>query len=217
MDVFSYCWRVFSACICLNIVCIIVCQKKLAAQHAVRGKICRCVLIFLGVDILLLISKRILLRRHPRWITSFVEILYPHHKLLLTIKIFIESWVRTWSVQGASVGSNIANLSAMTGFWDAISHSLSKCTTRLPDRSDTTATGVIQIQHECNMSETRVRHKQLEQHECNTSATRVLHEQHKCYTSATRITWMQHQWKILILIATRVKTFFTPLYLLYEK
>ena len=129
-----------------------------------------------------------------------MEILHPHHKLILTIKIFIESWVRTWGVQGASVGSNIANLSAMTGFWYAISHSLSKCTTRLPDRSDTTGTGVIQIRHECN-----------------TSATRVLHEQHKCDTSATQITWVQHQWKILILIATRVKTFFTPLYLLYEK
>ena len=61
---------------------------------------------------------------------------------------------------------------------------------------------------------TSVRH---ERHECDTSnkratlATRVRHEKHECYTSATRTTRIRHEWKKLILIATRVKTYFYTL------
>ena len=66
-----------------------------------------------------------MLRHHPRWITSLWRYC-TFQKLLLTIKILPESWLRTWGMQRASVGSNIANLSTMTIFWDAISQSLWK-------------------------------------------------------------------------------------------
>ena len=47
-----------------------------------------------------------------------------------------------------------------------------------------------------------------ERHECNTSATRVWH---KCDMSATLTTRVRHEWKILILITTRGKTYFPTL------
>ena len=66
--------------------------------------------------------------------------------------------------------------------------------------------------HECDTSETRVRHEwttsdrsatqmSLEWHECETSATRV---QHKWDTSATR---MSHEWHECDMSATRKKNF----------
>ena len=48
---------------------------------------------------------------------------------------------------------------------------------------------------------TRVRHER-------TSATRVLQERHECDMSATRTTQVRNEWKSLILIAARVKTYF---------
>ena len=49
-----------------------------------------------------------------------------------------------------------------------------------------------------------------ERHECDTSATRETWVWYKCDTSATRTTRVRYEWKILILIATRVKTFSHP-------
>ena len=53
---------------------------------------------------------------------------------------------------------------------------------------------------------TSARHQQ---HECNasvTNATRVQYKQHEYNRSATRATRVRYEWKILILITTRVKT-----------
>ena len=53
-----------------------------------------------------------------------------------------------------------------------------------------------------------------ERHECNTSETRATQVRHDCYTndtSATRTTRVRHEWKILILIKTRVKIYFHTL------
>ena len=58
---------------------------------------------------------------------------------------------------------------------------------------------------------TSARHKRHERYECDTSATRVLQEQHKCDTSTTQTTRVRHEWKILILIAARLKTHFSTL------
>ena len=82
----------------------------------------------------------------------------------------------------------------------------------MPGTSDMSATRATLMQHEqhrCNTSETRA--TQVQQydtiattqvrHDCYTnytSATQVLHEPHECYTSE----------KLLILIATPVKTYF---------
>ena len=69
-------------------------------------------------------------------------------------------------------------------------------------------TGARHERHECNTSATRV------QHECNmteTKVTRVLHWQYECDTSPTRTTQVRHEWKILILITARVKTYFYAL------
>ena len=52
------------------------------------------------------------------------------------------------------------------------------------------------------------------QHECDTSdtsETRTTALQHKCGTSATRTIRVRHERKILILITTRVKTYFHTL------
>ena len=56
--------------------------------------------------------------------------------------------------------------------------------------------------HECDTSATRMRH------ECDTNATQARHE---CYTNDTSVTRVRHEWTILILIATRVKTYFYTL------
>ena len=58
--------------------------------------------------------------------------------------------------------------------------------------------------HECDTSDTNVTR-------CNTSdmiETRATQVVHDCDTSATRTTRVRHEWKILILIAARVKTYF---------
>ena len=47
-----------------------------------------------------------------------------------------------------------------------------------------------------------------EQHECDTSETDVTQVRYKSDTSATRTARVQNEWKILILITTRVKTYF---------
>ena len=50
-----------------------------------------------------------------------------------------------------------------------------------------------------------------ERHECDTnnmSATRMLQERHECNKSAKRTTRVRNEWKILILITTRIKTYF---------
>ena len=53
-----------------------------------------------------------------------------------------------------------------------------------------------------------------ERHDCDMSATWV---RHKCGTSITQTTRVQHEWKILILIATRLKTYFhTPILAMYQ-
>ena len=70
----------------------------------------------------------------------------------------------------------------------------------MPDTSGTSATRAARMwheRHECNSSETGVR----------TSATRVLHKRHECNTSR----------KILILITTRVKTYFYfPIFIIWQ-
>ena len=69
----------------------------------------------------------------------------------------------------------------------------------MPDTRDTSATQTTRMQHQCdtsNMSATR--------------ATRVLHERHECDTRATSTTREQHEWKTLILITARLKTFSHP-------
>ena len=63
----------------------------------------------------------------------------------------------------------------------------------MPDSSDTSATG---MQQECNTNERQ----------------RVTWVQHTCDMSPARTTRLRHKWKILILITTRVKTYFhTPI------
>ena len=65
----------------------------------------------------------------------------------------------------------------------------------MPGTSDTSVT---RMRHEWDTSATWMLH---ERDECDTSATRVLHQGHECDTSE----------KILILIVTRVKTYFYTL------
>ena len=62
----------------------------------------------------------------------------------------------------------------------------------------------------CNTSD---RH---ERHECDTNATRVLHERLECDMSAAKTTRVRHERKILVLIVTRVKTYFyTPIFTIW--
>ena len=62
-----------------------------------------------------------------------------------------------------------------------------------------------------NMS---ARHERNECDTSNTSATQVRHIRHECDTSAT---WVWRQWKMLILIMTRVKTYFhTPTFTIWQ-
>ena len=88
-------------------------------------------------------------------------------------------------------------------------------TTRVPDTNDTSATQTTRARQERDKNDTtaiRVRH---ERHQCDTidtTATQVRHERHECDTSATQTTRVWHEWKILILIKARVKTYFhTPI------
>ena len=78
----------------------------------------------------------------------------------------------------------------------------------MPDTNDTSAT---RVRHECDTRATRV------WHEWDTSETQSTRVQHECDTSATQTTRVRCEWKILILITTLVKIYFTPLYLLYGK
>ena len=59
-----------------------------------------------------------------------------------------------------------------------------------------------------------------EWHKCdtsNTSETELLNERHECDTSATRKTHVRHEWKILILITTRMRTYFqTPVLTIWQ-
>ena len=67
----------------------------------------------------------------------------------------------------------------------------------MPDTSHTNETSAIRtarVQHECDTSDT--------------SATRVLHVRRECDTSTTRTTRERHKREFLILITTRVKTYF---------
>ena len=66
-------------------------------------------------------------------------------------------------------------------------------TARLPDTSNTSATLVTKVQHQCNMNNAS-----------ETWTTRVQQESHECNTSAARTTWLQHEWKTFILITTKV-------------
>ena len=86
-------------------------------------------------------------------------------------------------------------------------------TTPVPDTSDMSATRTTRVEHKCNTN--------------YTSATQVRHERHKCYTStkrttrvcmsAKRTTRVLQGWKILILITTRVKTYFqTPILAIWQ-
>ena len=81
--------------------------------------------------------------------------------------------------------------------------------------------------HECNTNDTSAARVGKEQYECNkgeTRATRVrpsetreLHEQHQCDTSSIRTTQVRHEWEILILITTRVTTYFhTPILAIWQ-
>ena len=66
----------------------------------------------------------------------------------------------------------------------------------MPDTSDTHATRV-----------TRVRH------ECDTSASWRTRVRHECYMNSR----VRHEWKILIIITTRVKTYFhTPIFTMWQ-
>ena len=69
---------------------------------------------------------------------------------------------------------------------------------RVPDTNNTSATRTTRVQDEWYASDT--------------SATRV---RHMYDTSATRKTWVRHEWEILILITTRVKTYFHTSYISY--
>ena len=60
---------------------------------------------------------------------------------------------------------------------------------------------------------TRARHQRHEWDTSDTNATRVLQERHECDTSATWTTRARQEWKSLILITTRVKTYFHTLIL----
>ena len=60
--------------------------------------------------------------------------------------------------------------------------------------------------HDCNTSNTIATRVRKEQHGCDTSATRVLHQRHECDTN-----------EILILITTRVKTYFhIPIFSMWQ-
>ena len=66
---------------------------------------------------------------------------------------------------------------------------------------------------ECQTGATRMEHKcDTVQHERNMSAT---HKEHECSMSATRTTRKRHESKILILITTRVRTYFLHPYISY--
>ena len=67
----------------------------------------------------------------------------------------------------------------------------------MPDTSDMSATRGTRMQNECDTS--------------NTSETRATRVRYKCDTSAARTTRVRHEWKSLILIAARVKTYFYTL------
>ena len=84
-------------------------------------------------------------------------------------------------------------------------------TTRVPETSNTSTTQVTRVKHECNTNNTSVAQVRHEGHKCNTSATWVLIEPRECNRSGTWTALVEHGWKILILISTRVKTYFhTP-------
>ena len=74
--------------------------------------------------------------------------------------------------------------------------------------SNTSATLTTRMRHECDKSTSQVLH---ERHKCGTSPARTK----RVHTSPTRMTRVRHKSKILI--TTRVKHIFTPLYLLYGK
>ena len=64
---------------------------------------------------------------------------------------------------------------------------------------------------------TSVRHKRHKCDKSDTNATLVRGEQQQCYTSATRATRVRHEWKLLILITRRVKTYFyTPIFTIWQ-
>ena len=67
----------------------------------------------------------------------------------------------------------------------------------MPDTSDMSATRGTRMRNECNTSDTS-----------ETWATRV---RYKCNTSAARTARVRHEWKSLVLIAARVKTYFYTL------
>ena len=77
----------------------------------------------------------------------------------------------------------------------------------MPNASDTNATRETRVQQEWDTSDTSATQVQRECYTKDKSATRVLHEQHECDTSE----------KILILITTRVKTYFhIPIFTIWQ-
>ena len=78
------------------------------------------------------------------------------------------------------------------------------------DTSDPSTTDVTWIQRKGSMRK-QVRHE-WDTNNINArwvwyELTRVVHEQYKCETSATPMTRVRHDWKILILVTTRVKSY----------
>ena len=81
----------------------------------------------------------------------------------------------------------------------------------MPGTSDTSATLATRMWHECETSSTRPTQVRHEQHDCNTSVTWV---RHKCDTSAAQV---RQEWKILVVITTRVKTYcHTPIFTIWQ-
>ena len=78
------------------------------------------------------------------------------------------------------------------------------------DTSDPSTTDVKWIQHKGSMRK-QVRHERdtnnINARWVRYELTRMVHEQYKCETSATPMTRVRHDWKILILVTTRVKSY----------
>ena len=136
------------------------------------------------------------------------------HLISLKFKYQVRRWKTAWRFQIFLMGTHLC-LFIHDILYDHILYELHKKLLRVAHKRSSLIykASARHERHDCNtskMSATRVRHKQ---HKCDTSATRVLHERHECNTSATRTTWVRNEWKILILITTRVKAYFhTPIY-----
>ena len=76
----------------------------------------------------------------------------------------------------------------MQSNWNTFIKDLVYFTTRAPDKSDTSATRTTGVQHECNTSATGVIWLQ---HKYDVSAAQTTRMRHECYTNNASVTWVK--------------------------